>query len=282
MSLARPSRTTVILGSVCLGALSGVAAPEDRPPVDVGAGTALEVRLVTIDAVVLDRQDRTVAGLGPSDFKLTVDGRESAIETFDAECAAGSLDEPIARKRLADPLPASEGGQAPRRIVFVIDYAHLMPPRAGTPDSLELYDARPAIFENLRDAIKSGFSPGDEFMLAAIANGLRVEQPFTADRAQLLESARRMQYDVSLWNGDFSHTTEARNFQALEVLMEVLTQVPGPKAVVLFSDGFWPNGALRNYDPEIVRVSAMAGNARVTLYPVMARGLQPPALTPVG
>ena len=139
-----------------------------------------------------------------------------------------------------------------------------------------MVDPRISILENIRAALTSGFAPKDEFMLAAIANGLRVEQPFTSDRARLLESARRMQNDVSLWNGDFAHTTELPTFQAFDVLFEVLGEVPGPKAVVLFSDGIWPNGGDRDYDPELVRLSSMAGNARVTIYPVMSRGLEAP------
>jgi VWFA-related protein len=259
---------------VFVSLLAGAVLSKDAPPVDAGAGTSLEVRLVTIDVVALDKSDRTVADLQSADFEMTVDGREQAIETFDVDCAAGSLAEPVARRRPEDSIPSDEKSEAPRHIVFAIDYSHLMPPPVGSPGSLDKRDPRIPILENLRAVLANGFAPGDEFMLVAIANGLRVEHPFTSDRARLIETTRRMQNDITLWNGDFSHTTELPTFQALDVLLEVLAEIPGPKSVVLFSDGIWPNGGDRNYDPELIRLSSMAGNARVTIYPVMARGLE--------
>lgn len=49
-----------------------------------------------------------------------------------------------------------------------------------------------------------------------------------------------MKHDLSLWNGDFFHVTERSTFEALEMIVEVLPQYPGAKALVLFSDGNWP------------------------------------------
>ncbi|HBL26677.1 MAG TPA: hypothetical protein DD490_07570 [Acidobacteria bacterium] len=61
------------------------AAPED---VAGTAGEVIDVRVVNVEAVVTDEASQPVAGLGPADFRLLVDGREVAIDYF-TEIAAG-------------------------------------------------------------------------------------------------------------------------------------------------------------------------------------------------
>lgn len=48
----------------------------------------VDVRVVNLEAVVIDGRGRRVAGLGPQDFRLRVDRREVPIEYF-SEIAGG-------------------------------------------------------------------------------------------------------------------------------------------------------------------------------------------------
>lgn len=250
-----------------LGFVSLPGRPADPDPVDVGAGDSVEVRLVTVDAVVIDGQGRTVSDLKVDDFVLRVDRKKVPIETFDVDCPIGDEAEPPAL-RPAGPAPGTGlADGVDRRVVLAVDYYHLPP--------LE----RQLAIESLRDLLERRLAGGEELMIVALANGLRVEQYFTRDRKSLLGAIRRMEHDVSLWNGNFTHRTERPTFAALEALMEVLSEVQGAKALVLFSDGVWPpdsgNIAGFDYDESFQRLAAMAGNARVTLYPVVASGLTP-------
>jgi VWFA-related protein len=239
--------------------------PADPEPVDLGIQDSVEVRLVTVDAVVIDAQGRTVSDLKVDDFLLKVDRKEVPIETFDVDCPIGDEADPPALRPSGGATGTRLADGADRRVVLAVDYYHLHPL------------ARQLAIEGLRDLMDRRLAGGEELMVVALANGLRVEQYFTRDRKSLLNAIRRMEHDVSLWNGNFTHRTERPTFAALEALMEVLTEIPGAKALVLFSDGVWPpdSGYMDgfDYDESFQRLAAMAGNARVTLYPVVASGL---------
>jgi len=247
--------------------------PETRDPfevLDLGLESSVDVRLVTVDVVVLDRDDRTVAGLGVDDFVLYIDGKEASIETFDVACAFGGADEPTALPPGKQRPTTPEMDGSVKRFVLAIDYYHL-----GVL-------ARNAALSGIYDLISRRLAGDEEIMLVALANGVRVEQPFTSDPYVLLAALRRMELDISLWNGNFRHSTERPIFEGLGAILEVLSQIDGPKAFVLFSDGNWPPpSGIRagfDYDREFQKLAAMAGNARVTLYPVAASGLffEPP------
>jgi len=107
-------------------------------------------------------------------------------------------------------------------------------------------------------------------MVVALTGGVRVEQPFTTDREAVVESLRRMEHDITLWNGNFSHLTEQPMFAGLQSLVTVLRMTPGPKAVVLFSAG---TEAGQFYDPDFDRLSAVASEAQVSFYAVDCMGV---------
>ncbi len=111
-------------------------------------------------------------------------------------------------------------------------------------------------------------------MVAALTGGLRIEQPFTTDARKVLASLKRMQKDISLWNGNFSHTNEFGFVRGVESLFDVLaTAVVGPKAVVLYS-------AMQDVplDNQFERIAAIAAASRCALYTVDPYGLVTPDL----
>ena len=82
--------------SLLLLALPASAQRDGGAPADVPAGAfaeVIDVRVVNLEAVVVDRQGNRVSGLKPEDFTLKVDGREVPFQYF-SEIVAGRAREP--------------------------------------------------------------------------------------------------------------------------------------------------------------------------------------------
>ena len=114
-----------IVCAVCAGLTLAASPPAaDPPPVASGAGTTVEVRLVTIDVVALDRRDRALADMSKDDFRLFVDGKETPIDTLDRYCDGGGGADPVAKQIGGWATPA-DLGEGTRRVVLAFDYLHL-------------------------------------------------------------------------------------------------------------------------------------------------------------
>jgi hypothetical protein len=85
-----------------------------------------------------------------------------------------------------------------------------------------------------------------------------------------------MEYDITLWEPEFEHLMDYGFFYAVETLLNLMEQVPGPKALVLFSN--IPSGSVE-YDNEFANIASLATASRTAIYPVHALGLQPPLPT---
>jgi VWFA-related protein len=239
--------------------VGGVLAQEAaglRDPLAAQLEEEVRVRLVLVDTVVVDRDGRTVGDLARDDFELTVDTRSVEIDTLDVACEAGGMDAPggVRSPRQREALPG-EG----RKLVVAVDYQHLGPMQ------------RVDVLEQIRELVEHDAVAGDEVMVAALTGGLRVEQAFTADRRELGESLRRMEYDMSLWQPSFSHTTEEGFFQSMIALFNVLETIEGPKAMVLYSS--MQKGGM---DSEYEGLATYANSARCPVYTVQAEGLTTP------
>lgn len=262
------------------GAFGSPAAADDPPPVTAGVVESVEVRLVTVDVVALDGTDRTVPDLAKEDFRLFVDRKEMPVDTLDVACDGGSLDDPKSKRfgEWATP-PDLEAGT--RRVVIAFDYLHL--PSTPCPDASASLDRRTNTLnqptcmyhtQSLQDYQAMLASKADvrdeELMVVSLTGGLRVEQPFTRDRDAVAATLRRMEHDVTLWNGNFGHLTEAPLFAGLDALVTVLHAVPGPKAVVLITAGSGPGNS---YQLDFEHLAAAASEAQVAIYPVDCQGV---------
>jgi VWFA-related protein len=230
------------------------AQEQETDPIDVGTTERTTVRLVLVDVVVLDRQDRTVPDLTAEDFEVFALGKPVDVDTVDLDCPVGVADEPLPMRRADahDALPAPSGG---RRIVLAFDYLHL--------NQLLREDSLVAATKLVRQG-----TPGeDEIMVVALNGGVRVEQPFTSDHDEVLRSLKRMRYDVSLWNGNFTHINEFGFIDGMTGMLDVLGAVPGPKAVVLFS-------GMKDVplDTQFAKLAAVASTSRCSIYAVDPRG----------
>lgn len=93
------------------------APPAERPP-DV-FGEVIDVRVVNVEVVVTDRGGNRVTGLGPGDFRLTVDGEPVAIEYF-TEVVGGVPRRPAGTGVAAAP-GAGDGTVGTSYLVYVDD-----------------------------------------------------------------------------------------------------------------------------------------------------------------
>ena len=259
-------RLVAVLAAVVSASGGRAQAPPD-PPVPSEMEESLEVRLVTVDVVALDRDDNTVSDLTKDDFELIVDGKPNSIDALDLDCGGGPEADPKGKRAGAWPTP-KDLGQGTRRVVLAFDYLHLT--TTPCPDggycpyhTMSLQDFQRVL--GAKDDITD-----EEMMIVALTGGLRVEQPFTRDREALVSTLRRMEHDVSLWNGTFEHLTERPLFTSLRALVSVLRTYPGPKGVVFISAGAGPGNS---YDLDYERLTAEASEARVSLYTVDCMGL---------
>jgi VWFA-related protein len=244
-----------------------VRAGDEPPPIPTEMKESVEVRLVVMDVVALDDKDRTVPDLTKDDFRLFVDRKETPIDTLDVQCDGGS-DDPKSKKFGGWTMPA-DLSSGKRRIVLAFDYIHLTTvPCPGSVQPCMYHTQALRAYQAMLTA-KSGVQD-EELMVAALTGGLRVEQPFTPDRAAVVATLRRMENDITLWNGTFDPITEMSLFSGLEGLITILRAVPGPKAIVFLTAG---NGPSEFYQLYFERLAAAASDARVTIYPVDCRGM---------
>jgi len=233
---------------------------EQQKPLDLDQREDVEVRLVLIDALVVDKDGRTVPDLTIDDFEIAVDSELRPIDTLDVNCDAGQADDPrgVKRPRLRG---APVAPDAERSIVLALDYLHLT--------QFERVD----VLEQAKEMVRHGATAKDQIMIVALNGGLRVEQSFTPDHQQVLKVLDRMEYDITLWQPSFQHLTEEPFFFGLQALMDILEQVPGSKAMVLFSNS--PANATEN-DLRFATLAATASASRCAIYPVAASGLRTP------
>jgi VWFA-related protein len=260
-----------ILGFGCAFA-AAEGGPTEPPAAPVASELVeeVEVRLVLLDVVVVDGDGRTVPDLTKDDFEIVVGVEPAAIDTLDVHCPVGATEEPreVRGSRRRTPAP-----EVARRIVLAFDYLHLAPTQ------------RAEVLDHAMRLVREGQTARDEVMVAALTGMLRVEQPFTADAEATLATLERMQHDITLWNGSFTHLSEAGWVRSAEALVDVLGTFDGRKAVVLYSG--MEDVPL---DSQFDRLAAAAATARCSFYPVDANGLsvdtigspQPPPQTGSG
>lgn len=245
-------------------AYSSVTAQETQrtEPLDIGQTEQVEVQLVLLDVYVLDRQGRTVPGLGPDDFVVKLDGRKVPVSTLDVDCPVGERHDP----RVGERLPRIDGGAepvAPRKIVLAFDYYHM----DWAIDSVEF--ARRALAE-----LQAG---GEQHMVVSMGQILRIEQKLTTDSDAVIAALDRMVYDSALFAGHYDRLTERRVFDRLLALLDLMETIPGRKVVLLFSGPFLKDGW--THDPYYEKLAALAAATRTAIYPIDSRGLVPTLAT---
>jgi len=245
---------SIVWAVVCLVTAGLASAQTDSIKID----QYVDVRLVLLETLVLDGEGRTVTGLTRDDFQLAIDGTIVPIKTLDEVCPLGAV---------ADVAPVKVGDiretprETPRKIVLLIDYFFL-----SHPD-------RAQVIEGLKQQIGAAMTPSDEFMVAAIAPRLRIEQRFTSDPQEVLDTLDRMYHDATLFAADLTNATGGEYLDALASLMDVLEPYPGAKAVVMYS------AAVSRGDVTVAsfeNVARRAAGARTIIYPTRTSWMNAP------
>ncbi|HEX6852488.1 MAG TPA: VWA domain-containing protein [Candidatus Polarisedimenticolaceae bacterium] len=248
--------------------LAGAEPPAD--PLPAGGSETVTVRLLVVDALVLDRRDRTVPGLTAADFELRLDGKRVPIDTFDAECTGEAVADPAATDLASTPRIAALPEGEPRRVVLVFDERHLQDFRTDPPSP-----RRAGAYEQARRLVREPLPPGLEIAVAAVGDGVRFEADFTTDHRSLLAAVDRLEADMTIfvraWGVNGIQGLTAKSWLAdLGVLLRRLEPLRGPKSVVLFSAY---SRSVRPTDLQMRELAAAAGAARTSFYPVDAAGL---------
>jgi len=248
----RSSSITIPLFALLLS--SPLSAKQPAPkPADKGPEEKIQVTLVQVEAVVMDKDGRTVPGLTKDDFSMKIGGAPVRVSAVDMDCPIGAAADPVPiKKDQATVAPIAP--KTKRRVVFAFDYAFLD------------FTTRPQVLDAAERMLRMSKTDDEEVMIVALASEVRVEQKFTKDIRQLAATLSRMKHDVTLWARDVPVGSSGESyFGGYSTLMDVLASYDGAKAVVLFSQA--NNVGARMRDLYYNEVAAHAWAGRGAIYP---------------
>jgi VWFA-related protein len=203
----------------------------------------IEVRRIITEVRVVEHDGTPVLGLGPEDFRVTVDGTRAEVESVDwigefrPVDASPPPDDAVGPT--VDEAPESDARQDGRLIVLL--YHRDMDP--SRTSGLMRFDSHVIDFVQ-------GLSPSDRVAVAVMGSHLQLHSDFTNDfdsLAKQLTIIDVLQNRGTLDDGrnpsiarhfDFQRAKRAVSItEALEIVAESLVPLPGTKAVVLIGWG---------------------------------------------
>jgi len=240
--------------ALALALSTPLLAQQPAAPVDKGLQEKVQVTVIQVEALVMDKDGKTVPGLTKDDFTMKIGDHEVPVSAVDVICPVGAMADPVPIKGSQTTPPALIAPGVKRKIVFAFDYSFLaVPMRAQVLDAAEWM-------------LRFAKTPDEEVMIVALAGEVRVEQKFTKDIRLLVAALSRMKHDVTLWAREFPvGVSGAGYFNNVSTLMDVLGGYDGSKAVVYFSSAgsFGSSMSYLYYD----NVAAHAAAGRGAIYP---------------
>ena len=141
--------------------------------------------LVSLDVIVKDKKGKAVTDLKPEDFTVSENGVRQRIEFFDSTLTGGSeARQPTTAIVSTEPQPQPPSGFPRNIIALVLD--------GQSTELANLKHVREGIMKYIRERI----SENDSVALFSISGGLQLLQPFTQDKAKLIEAVEKA-YDSS-------------------------------------------------------------------------------------
>lgn len=235
---------------------SGQELPEPQPVFPA------ETEMVTVDAVVLDRQGGPVTGLRASDFSLSEEGVRQEIVSFEAvqrPAPTGPGDPLVAALPPRVSSNRAAGTRSTRTFVAVFDDLHMDPTEAAR--------ARAAVATLLQDTTE-----GDRVTLVATSGASWWHARMPDGREDVLGVLPRLRGRAGTRDDALRGTLEA-----LVRALASLEGVRGRKSVLLLSGGFAYDSTFAGLFHETVTESR---RVNAVIYFVDARGLV--ALPPSG
>ena len=266
----------------------------------------ITTNLVQVDAVVTDRDGRQVTNLAAEDFEILENGRPREVTNFSYVRVAQPTTAPEPgrtrrneRAAAGPPVPPARlsPGQVRRTFALVVDDLSM------SAESIQM--ARGA----LRKYVDEQIQPGDLVAIIRTGAGVGALQQFTNDRQALYRAIERVRWsprrggkatplettlDAGVIGGlpdsvdgvrsqdkDYDEFRQeiftVGTMGALNFVVRGLREMPGRKAVILFSDGFSlrdSKGDATRYTRSLERLIDQANRASVVFYAVDSRGLQ--------
>jgi VWFA-related protein len=297
------------------------AVPVQEPTADDEV-VRITTNLVQVDAVVTDRDGRQVTDLRPEDFEILENGRVKQISHFSyitigptaipATTAAAPASAKPPRGPNVPPLPPARlrPTQVQRTIALVVDDL--------TMSADSVYYTRKALKKYVDEYVE----PGDLVAIIRAGAGIGTLQQFTNDRQRLYAAIERVRWiptggglqgafapinpldrlagDITRQQATLPDSSDSQRvglkelndyrverftvgtLGALSFVVNGLRELPGRKAVVLFSDGFSiqdSHGESTQILTSLQRLVDLANRASVVFYTMDTRGVQPNGLT---
>jgi VWFA-related protein len=278
----------VLLAAISLALLPyssrGTAAAQSKPADNSRVNLRVDVNLVTLEVIVVDKKGDPIRNLKKEDFHLFEDGKEQDILSFEEVTESTGLH--------SREFPANADGGAPGRgkiVMILFDDSHVSVGEfKATRDSAEKY---------VRDHMK----PSDLFAVGSYNVSLTMLQNFTRDQAKVLDAIHKLTGSAESPEAVIASKSSAASrdsgstrrgpidgppntlslYQSLtyksgsllvtlDALNESLAQIKGRKAVLLYSEEF---SASVNFHNELMKTVNSARKADVAFYTVDARGL---------
>jgi VWFA-related protein len=282
----------------------------------------ITTNLVQVDAVVTDRDGNQVTDLRPEDFEILENGRVKQISNFSyitigptaipATTAAAPASAKPRRDPNVPPVPPARlrPTQVQRTIALVVDDL--------TMSAESVYFTRKALKKYVDEQVQ----PGDLVAIIRASAGIGTLQQFTNDRQRLYAAIERVRWiptggglqgafapinpldrlagDTTRQQSSLPDSADSQRvgvkelndyrverftvgtLGALNFVVSGLRELPGRKAVVLFSDGFSiqdSHGGSTQILTSLQRLIDLANRASVVFYTIDSRGPQPNGLT---
>jgi VWFA-related protein len=271
-----------VLGILVCTSWAPRASSQGEPAQTNRVSLRVDVELVTVEVIVLDKKRHPIPNLKKEDFQLFEDGKRQEIVTFAEISDEQSREVPTS---LAD---LDEGAPSRGKVVLILfDDSHITSPR--------LHDSR----ESAEKYVKEQMRPMDLFAVASYGLSLKLLQNFTHDAAKVTEAIRRPALSSAnevadarglgtAMPGQNPMEQESMNrsrvsvaspeiglrilnlFRALNALSSSVAAVRGRKTVILFSEDFSTTPEVQT---ELTNTINFARRANVAFYTVDVRGL---------
>jgi len=249
----------------------------------------VNVNLVQVDAVVTDSRDRLVPNLEATDFVVLQDGKPQTITNFSYINVRPAVTAPATvaaspTKGVPPPPPLLVKPEQARRLIALV------------ADDLALtFDGTARVRSALKKFVDTDMQPGDLVAVIRTAAGMGALQQFTADKRVLYAAIDHLRWNSMgrVGVGSFDqgggaydpHITDAMtagSLAAIHFVVDGLHDLPGRKAVILFSENLKLFSRTGDNDLALQgarRLEDAANRAGVVIYSIDPRGLQVTALT---
>ena len=275
-----------LAGAIVLVVL--IAGPVLPQAQDTGPAIRVTVDLVQVDAVVTDAQGHHVAGLKPEDFQVLEDGKPQKITHLsfvDAENDRSAFSSPAQTRNERGTMPVFIGAPpAPPRRSQIHRTLVLLADDLGLSG-----DGIPAVRAAMKSFVDREMQAGDLVSVMTTSGGTGVMGQLTTEKRQLYASIDRMHFipgrNGQTWyppvhkidaaseveNEANARMNAARNpflgagtVTALAYAIQGLRDMPGRKAIALFSDG------VPSFNRGLIE---LANRASVVIYTLDPRGV---------